>query len=118
MNIIIAGEIAKVSTRADQTLSVHFSTQELNAEESARLFGLKGKFLKAFLTDENIISDAVIEAVTDAEIHDIRKTKTPSQKLRAILFRLWEQEGKPGSSDDYYKAKMQELIDHFHKKLT
>ena len=64
MNIIIAGEIAKVSTRADQTLSVHFSTQELNAEESARLFGLKGKFLKAFLTDENIISDVVISGDT------------------------------------------------------
>lgn len=118
MNIILAGEIAKVSTRADFTLSVHFSTQELNAEESARLFGLKGKFIKAFLTDENIVSEAVIDAVNDTEIHDERKQKTPSQRLRHIFWRMWKQEGEIGSSDDYYKRKMEELIKHFHEKLT
>lgn len=118
MNIILAGEIAKVSTRADFTLSVHFSTQELSAEESARLFGLKGRFIKAFLTDENVISEAVIEAVNETEIQDERKHKTPSQRLRHTLWRLWKQEGEQGSSDDYYKREMERIIRHYNEKLT
>lgn len=117
MNIILAGEIAKVSTRVDQTLSVHFSTQELSAEESARLFGLKGKFIKAFLTDENIISEAVIVAVNETAIPDERKKKTPSQRLRAMLWNVWRHEGEKGSFDDFYNSKIEELITHYGKRL-
>ena len=49
-----------------------------------------------------------------------KNEKTPSQRLRAVLFRLWEQEGKKDfkTSDDYYKYRMDQLIDHYKEKLN
>jgi len=117
MNIIITGEIAKVSTRADFSLSIHFSTQEMDAVEKGRLLSLQGRFLKAFLTDENIISDEIIKSVNEAEISDDRKKKTPSQRLRAVLFRIWEKDKGETDFNDFYKEKMEEMIAHYHKKL-
>ena len=44
--------------------------------------------------------------------------KSPSQRLRAVLFLLWEQQGSWGDFDTWYKAKIEEIIEHFKGKLT
>ena len=44
--------------------------------------------------------------------------KTPSQRLRAVLFRLWEQDDEKFKEfDGYYRFKMEKIIDHLKQKL-
>lgn len=48
--------------------------------------------------------------------------KTPSQRLRAVIYRLWEQSGKQGGrpkldQDEYYEIIMEKLIEQLKSKL-
>ena len=45
-------------------------------------------------------------------------SKTPSQRLRGVLFVLWEQQGKEGDFEQYYKSKMEKLINIIKDKLV
>ena len=44
--------------------------------------------------------------------------KSPSQRLKAVYFKLWEQDGE-GYDDfeQFYESKMEKLIDYFKKMI-
>lgn len=44
--------------------------------------------------------------------------KSPAQRMRGVLFRIWEQKGKDGDFETYYKTKMGTIIDQLKEKLT
>ena len=46
--------------------------------------------------------------------------KSPSTRLRAVLYVLWEQEFKATfkTFETFYASKMEEMIEHFKEKLT
>lgn len=64
-----------------------------------------------FKTDELQTLDSL-----EADFDDFGKT--PGQRLRAVLYRLWEQKNE-GYQDFnlYYRFKMEKLINHFKDKL-
>jgi hypothetical protein len=43
---------------------------------------------------------------------------TPSQRLRNVFYRLWEQEGKAGEFKEFYRVKMETLVEHYKQKLA
>lgn len=43
--------------------------------------------------------------------------KTASQRLRATLFVLWQQQGSTGDFEVFYREKMEKMIDHVKTKL-
>jgi hypothetical protein len=43
--------------------------------------------------------------------------KTPSKRLRAVLFVYWKQKGEQGDFEDFYRAKMNELTEYIKTKL-
>ena len=47
-----------------------------------------------------------------------KKEKSPSQRLKSVYFKLWEQDSE-GVVDfeDYYEDKMEKLIAHFKTKI-
>ena len=45
------------------------------------------------------------------------KTKTPSKRLRATLYVLWQQTGEQGDFEVFYREKMEKLIDFVKNKL-
>jgi hypothetical protein len=101
VNIIITGIRAKV----DGSLGISMTTPELTPEEKAEFMRLQSINLNAILTplDEK-----------DAPAYKIDKEleiKTPSNRLRSVLYVLWEQEGSKGEFDDFYKKYMSKFID-------
>lgn len=118
--VIFEGGIQGLRTLADGSLRIQVDTQELPAETLTRIFQLKSHHgLVMISTDE--ITQAEQEAVSDATSDSFQqKRKTPSQRLRAVLFKLWKQEGESRGYDfdTWYKNKMEQLIDHYKDKLT
>ena len=64
---------------------------------------------------------------TTSQIHELDNLKVefedtgkpPSQRLRAVLYRLWEQTPEGYKVfNDFYIAKMEKLIEHFKEKLV
>lgn len=50
-------------------------------------------------------------------VHTTIKPKTRSQIMRALIYRHWEADGKPGESEQYYNEKMDSLIHHIKLNL-
>jgi hypothetical protein len=50
----------------------------------------------------------------DAESDDL---KSPSKRLRAVIYRFWEQIGKEGDFNQFYSKKMEYIINQFKEKL-
>ena len=118
--VIFEGGVNKVSTLADGTLSVNIHTQELPDETMMRVFSLR-KCPGMVLISSDDISKAEQEEVekftTDFEVG---KTKTASQRLRAVLYRVWEQEGQPRGYTDFpvfYESQMERIINKYKSTL-
>lgn len=105
-----------LSTRGDNSIVMKLATQEMGSDDAGRLLSFRNKFIKWFITDENI-SKLQSEAVTSTEVTET-KGKTPSARLRAVLWRVHEQSGINLDFDTYYNTEMERIIEHYKGKLT
>jgi hypothetical protein len=100
--------------RKDRSLSLRLSTmQEVSNPEFAEIDKVVGR-PGYLLFSENEFSEADIP-LADAPTE--RGDKTPSQRLRAILYRVWEKEGKRGDYDLWYRAEMSRIMDAYKTEL-
>jgi len=107
--------IRKISTLVDNGLKIEVLTQELSPEDATKLFQLKGKsgfavFKPARITEEDIIN-------MPEEIKEFKSDKTPSQRLRAVIFLNWKQTTQKETFDDYYKKQVNYFIEKYKEKL-
>lgn len=108
--IILDGILETISTRVDGSVSVKFGTNELDASIASNLFQLRGKYCKALFSDSNITA-LEEEMVDKTQIAKTGKNKTKSQRLRAVLYRCWEQSGLSIEFDAYYDSEMERIIE-------
>ena len=117
MKIILETILETISTRVDGTLKLVLSTQEIDSSKAGELFQLRGKFCKSLISDTNI-SKIEQELVDAQHLVSGKKNKTESQRLRAVLFRINEQNGGDENSFElFYKAEMNKIIEHYKSKL-
>ena len=109
-----ASTIEKIETRSDNTIKLTIGTQEVSAEQATELFTLKQK-IGFFLFDDKPIKPDDLN-IPDF-VPEIKGDKTPSQRLRAVLYVRWQQLGKQGSADDFYKQQVERFIEAVKDKL-
>jgi len=111
----VPAHISKITTMGDRSLRLQVDvSQELSPEENAKVFQLYNTLGYFIFKDAQIEPDDI--DVPDY-VKEFKTDKTPSQRLRAVLYIHWEQNGKQGKFDDYYKSKLEEIINHFKDKL-
>lgn len=111
-------ELTGSSTRAvSKTTKLQFETQEaVNPELIARITAKMGRVgWLSFLVGEKQIDTLDVVGLPDIKVEKGEKTK--GQRLRASLFRLWQAQGKVGSSEEHYNIHMERLIDHVKSKI-
>lgn len=97
------------STRVDGSLSLRLSTPELSSEEKTSFFDLVNKPVKILIQPDG-------EAVDVKEVKGEFDKKSPSQRLRSVLFVLWKQQEPGLDFDQFYLRHMDKLIDQ-HKQM-
>jgi|TARA_R100001530_G_scaffold10633_1_gene10473 hypothetical protein len=110
--ITFESAIKKISTRVDGTLDIVLNSQELPTSQMAQLFSLKMKHCGVAICPHG-------EEVKPFEPATMpTKDKSPSQRLRAVLYVTWEQD-KQGYDDfdQWYLMKMEQIINHYKDKL-
>lgn len=100
----LESQLSSASTRADGSLSLRFATPELTPVEKAALFEIQGMNLRLLIQPLEGQPDELLDVKQEFQ------TKTPSMRLRAVLFVAWEQAGKPGQFEDFYRHKMEFYI--------
>jgi hypothetical protein len=116
MKIIIEAVLEGIASRVDGTVNLKIATQELDSSKAGELFQMRGKYIKCLLSDSNI-STMEEELIDATSLNAPTKNKSRSSRLRAVLFRLHEQEASGIDFEQYYNEKMEGLITHFKNKL-
>jgi len=114
--VIFEAGINKVGTLADGTLSINLHTQELPAETMMRIFEMNKKPGLVLISSDSISQqeiDAVQVTTKDFEFNQ----KTPSQRLRNVLYRVWEQTDQQKDFRLFYEIHMEKVINQYKSTL-
>ena len=115
--VVFEGGVNKVSTLADGSMSINIHTQELNDDTMTRIFALR-KTPGMVLISSDDITQAEVEVVEQyTSDYEVGKTKTPSQRLRAVLYRVWEQGDQKYDFPIWYESQMDRIINKYKTTL-
>jgi len=114
--ILIPAQVESITTRKDKTLKVTIGTQELSPNDAAQVFHLNQQFCYMAIKPEQFTKEEtdIIESLKS----DLSTAKTPSQRLRGILYLNYQQDNK-GYKDfiTYYASEIEKICEHYKNKL-
>lgn len=116
MNVFqVPAAITKISTMSHSLRLVVDTQENLTDDAKARLFEMHNK-LGWFTFSVHQIE---AESLVDLPPLKTDSTKTPSQRLRSVIYRLWEQDNHGHDVfDNFYIWYMEKLIEMIRGKLT
>lgn len=115
--ILLSAIIENIATRADGTIKVVLGCQEMSAARAGELMSYNRKLSAVYLSQKESIAQKEIDQV-DA-VDPVMPAKTPSQRMRNVLYRLWEQSPEGFKEfDSFYKYKMNEYIEQIKSNLN
>jgi len=115
--LLIPAILESVRSLKDRTWKIGFETNELSPEQSACINeNLRQVGYLAFKRDE--FKTEEIKILTDLKADFEIEKKTPGQRLRAVLYKSWEQK-KEGFEEfsRYYEFRMEKIIEFYKAKL-
>lgn len=109
--------VSSIRSLKDGSVSVAVETNELSPGKAGELFSLRNKVAMMYLSPKDVITQKEMKQVEEIDV-DISAGKTQSQRIRAVLF-LLHQQNNEGYKDfkDYYQAKTERIIEHLKTKL-
>jgi len=115
--------ISKISTMADRTIRLQCDCQEMDSGDEAIILKARNKS-GWFLFAETEMTERELSDMKLPDYKPIEKgDKTPSARLRAVIFILWKQKGKVDmygkqcTFDDFYKEIIEFYIGQIKNKL-
>lgn len=115
--LIIPAILDNFRSLKDRTLKLTFETSEPNPDQmrDIQLASMSAGYL-AFNKDPFTSSQE--KYLTELEVDYDDKSKTPSKRLRGVLYRSWERDNKGYDNfQRYYDVEMERIITHFKNKL-
>lgn len=116
----VPATITKITTRVDRTFKVEIITQELDLPNETALLALRLR------TGWLLFKESAFTAVPELPALDKDvQPKSPSQRLRAVMYRIWENtvlgDGPGKMFEQFYAEEMEKIIDakkHILNELT
>jgi len=105
--------VKSAQTLVDGGVKLHITTRELAPEEMSLMFALRGTEAWMLLAPNELEDTEVPEEPAKVEANE----KTPGQRLRAVLYKTWEQTNQGMQFELYYRMKMESIIDRFKQEL-
>jgi hypothetical protein len=104
----------KITSLADRSYKLEFSTRELSGSDATVLMNL--------IHDEGWLLFSPNNDITEQDIPDEKPDamtgrKTQAQRLRAVIYKIWESKGSNGSFETYYQSYMEKVIDQLKEKI-
>lgn len=115
--IIIPAILESFRSLKDRTLKISFETQELSPSQMGDIQGSLNKIgFLAFKQDPFKDNEKQLLDSLEAEYDD--KSKTPSKRLRSVLYVCWKQDNEGFETfPSFYDHKMEQIINHYKSKL-
>lgn len=114
--LILPCIIQSIRSMKDGSVSVTLETQELSPAKAGELFSLRSKLAAVYISPKDTIDQREINQVD--KIDPELQGKTQSQRLRNVLFLLYQQDSEGHKQfDSYYKQRTETLIEHFKQEI-
>jgi len=113
---LLSCQVTGIRSLKDGSVSITLETQELSGGKAGEIFSLRNKVVAAYISPKETIKQSDLDQVDEVDV-DL-PGKSQSQRIRSVLFILYEQ-NKEGYKDfkGYYAAKTELLIDHLKTKI-
>lgn len=115
MSVLIPAIFTKPVFRADNSVKLEFDTREFKSVDAVDLMELRNR--EGWLLFTANEHEAVEANIPDEKADAMLGQKTQAQRLRGVIYRLWEQNGRKGDSEEYYRSMMEKLIEQLKEKL-
>lgn len=96
--------LTRISYLKDGGLSLGFATQELTDADKVIASKFYGKFGHVLFAEDEL-TEADIPKANAAD-----RGKSPSQRLRAVLYIRWTQLGQDGDFEVFYRQEIEKVI--------
>jgi len=115
--IILPAILDNYSNRKDKTVAVKFVTQELTPEKVMEIHSRIDQFGVLYFRGGEKLSKAELDEIDAIDVDVYDSPRTQSQRLRGVLYVLWEKRGGVGEFKDFYKTETEKIINHYKQKL-
>jgi hypothetical protein len=113
--ILIACIVEKITTLKDKSVKLVLETQEITPSRAGELFTLLNSLATVYISPAEVSQREIAQA--DA-IEPEMPGKSPSQRMRNVLFLLWQQDQEGFKVFDmYYQHKMEKYINELKQNL-
>ncbi|MGE0023187.1 MAG: hypothetical protein AB7S70_06080 [Hyphomicrobium sp.] len=109
--IKLPAHLLSFASKIGGAASIRFSASEISSDQYAELQRYLGSYGHLLFAEADIAEKDIPEDIPDDN------QKKPSQRLRAVLFVFWKQQGSIGDFNVWYRSQMEKLIEHYKAKL-
>lgn len=114
--IILACIIDKITTLKDRSVKITLDTQELSPTKAGEIFTLMNSLATVYISPSEITSREMAQVDS---IEPEMPGKSPSQRMRNVLFILWKQDNQGFKEfDSFYKERMETYIQELKNNIT
>jgi hypothetical protein len=96
--------ISTISAKVDGSVGYRVNTPELTNDEKTAIFSMQNQNLEILISP--LGAKEVIEVKTDLN------QKSQSQRIRSVIYLLWEQKPEGMTFEQYYQNKTEKYIEH------
>lgn len=111
--------LTRSNRRSDKSASINFTTAlEQSTSEMSELDTLfQQQCLIAIKPEDTPFLDTELKDLDSVDMDIEDTTKTPSKRLRSVLYILWDQGVKDVEFKEFYKNRMNRLIEQIKDRL-
>ncbi len=103
--------ITSITAKQDRSLGLRVSTPELQADEKVEFMNLQGVNVRLLINPLDTVPADVLAVKQEVN------QKSQGQRIRSVLFLIWQQSGANGDFEMYYREKTEKYIDYLKEKL-
>lgn len=109
----VAATLEGISPLKEGGMSLRLHTQELSKEEMVQLMNFYQSFGYMLFAAQELNEEDIPKEKLSAD-----EEKSPSKRLRSVLFILWKQQGGEGDFEAFYRKKMEAIIEQLKSRLV
>jgi len=106
-------QLDSIKANNDMTLSIKIDTQELQPEETARIFSLMQRQVWLALAETPLTK----EDLNIPELVDPLDKKSPSERLRGRMWVYWKEKKVSDDFDSWYKTSLEKYGEKYLERL-
>lgn len=113
MKVLVSACLESAKTLKDRSIKLVFETQEMSAEQCAQLFSLRNQIGWLIFASENETEVNVPQEPPQ----EFKTNKTPSKRMRDVMFVWWKQTSPNQDFESFYRDKIETVINWIKDKL-